>query len=398
MSTPPSPPPGPGHSWPPPSAPFTQSPQSPPSPQWGWGPPPGYGQQPPALNGFALASLLSGLLCLPPLGIAFGIAALVQITKRGDRGRALAIVGLVVSVVMTGALVFTAERVLSAADDAFDPLSGYSDVEGELTDLGELRAGDCFNVPGGDLVDERPVTYRIDCAQVHHGEVTAARELQAPVVTGSREADRASEDACWKAQDEYAMDTWALPEYAEMFYYAPSRQSWSQGDRTLLCVIGTTDEDRRGSLRKDAAMLKPEQSAFLRAANSAEFVMSRPPDGDVEDVLPEYRTWAREVHAVLGAEAKLLQAEATRPGLEKAAPAQLGEIEAARARWERASQAGTPEEFDGQWDRALAAMSPETERTLRGAYGLSTVIPQWLRDSQEEPDDPDGGGPSSESA
>ncbi|WP_327737193.1 DUF4190 domain-containing protein [Streptomyces nojiriensis] len=389
MSTPPSPPPGPGHSWPPPP------------PRWqGWGPPPGYGQQPPALNGFALASLLSGLLCFPPLGMAFGIAALVQITKRGDRGKALAIVGLVVSVVMTGALVFTAGRVLSAADDRFPSLSEYTDVEGELTDLGELRAGDCFNVPGGDLIDERPVTYRIDCARVHHGEVTASKALDAPDVPESREADRASEDACWKAQDEYAMDTWALPEYAEMFYYAPSRDSWREGDRTLLCVIGTTDEEWRGSLRKDAGMLKPEQSAFLRAANAVEFVMSRPPEDDVEDALPAYQAWAREVHTVLGAEAKTLQGDAGRAGLEKAVPAQLGEIEAARAQWQRAAQARTPQEFDRQWDRALAAMSMETEQALRGAYGLSTVIPQWLQDSRSDVEDPDGGmgeGPSSES-
>ncbi|MFI8384994.1 DUF4190 domain-containing protein [Streptomyces sp. NPDC085540] len=390
MSTPPSPPPGPGHSWPPP----------PPHQGWGWGPPPGYGQQPPALNGFALASLLSGLLCFPPLGVAFGIAALVQIAKRGDRGKALAIVGLVVSVVMTGALVFTAGRVLSAAGDRFPSLSEYADVEGDLTDLGDLRAGDCFNVPGGDLIDERPVTYRIDCARVHHGEVTASKTLDVAAAPESREADRASEDACWKAQDEYAMDTWDLPEYAEMFYYAPSRRSWREGDRTLLCVIGTTEEEWRGSLRKDAGMLGPEQVAFLRAANAAEFVMSRPPDSDVEDVLPEYQAWAREVHAALGVEAKFLQGEAARAGLEKAVAAQLAEVEAARAQWQRASQARSPEEFDKQWDRALAAMSLETEQALRGAYGLSTVVPQWMQDSQSGPGDPDGGtdgGPSSES-
>ncbi|MGZ9933137.1 DUF4190 domain-containing protein [Streptomyces sp. NC-S4] len=387
MSTPPNPPPGPGHSWPPP-------------PQWqGWGPPPGHEQQPPALNGFALASLLSGLLCFPPLGVAFGIAALVQIAKRGDRGKALAIVGLVVSVVMTGALVFTAGRVLSAAD-RLPSLHEFTDVEGELTDLGDLRAGDCFNVPGGDLIDERPVTYRIDCARVHHGEVTAARTLDVQEVPESSEADRASEDACWKAQDEYAMDTWALPEYAEMFYYAPSRRSWREGDRTLLCVIGTTEEEWRGSLRKDAGMLKPEQSAFLRAANTVEFVMSRPPEDDVEDALPDHQAWAREVNTVLGAEAKLLQGDAARPGMEKAVAAQLKEIEAARTQWERASQARTPEDFNRSWRGAELALSLETERALRGAYGLSTVIPQWLQDVEDDLEAGDGGfggGPSSES-
>ncbi|MGW7439440.1 DUF4190 domain-containing protein [Streptomyces sp. NPDC054849] len=388
MSTPPSPPSGPGHSWPPPS------------PLPVWAPPPGYGQQRPGLNGFALASLLVGLLCLPPLGIVFGIVALVQIAKKRERGRVLAIVGLAVSVAMTGALVFTAERVATAVGDRFDALSQVPEVDGALTDVDDLKAGDCFNVQGGDLLDERPLMYRIDCAEVHHGEVTATKRLDVADVPESAEADRASEETCWRAQDEYAMDTWALPDYAEMFYYAPSRQSWRQGDRLLVCVVGTTEQDWRGSLRRDSGMLKPEQAAFLRAANAVEFAMSRAPEDDVEDALQEYQAWAREVHAALGEEAKVLQGDKARPGMEKAVPAQLKEIEAARAAWQRASQARTPADFDRQSDRALSAMTASTEQVLRGAYGLSMAIPPWLEDGHQDPEDPDAGpgrGPSSES-
>ncbi|WP_374775651.1 DUF4190 domain-containing protein [Streptomyces sp. NBC_01310] len=388
MSTPPSPPSGPGHSWPPPS------------PLPVWAPPPGHGPQHPALNGFALASLLVGLLCFPPLGIVFGIVALVQIAKKRERGKALAIVGLVVSVAMTGALVFTAGRVATALGDRFDTLSALPEVEGELTDVDDLKAGDCFNVEGADLLDERPLMYRIDCAEVHHGEVAATKRLDTLDAPGSDGADRASEETCWQAQDAYAMDTWALPDYAEMFFYAPSRQSWRQGDRVLLCVIGTTEQDWRGSLRKDSGMLKPEQAAFLRAANTVDFVMSRPPEDDVEDALQEHQAWAREVHAALGEEAKVLQADKARPGMQKTVPAQLKEIETARAAWQRASQAKTPAEFDRQWSRALGAMSASTEQALRGAYGLSMAIPEWREDGRTDPEDPDagpGGGPSSES-
>ncbi|THA80411.1 DUF4190 domain-containing protein [Streptomyces sp. A0592] len=381
LSIPPSPPPGPGHSWPPPS----------PQPGWGWGPPLGQGSQPPALNGFALASLLAGLLCFPPLGIAFGIAALVQIAKKGDRGRVLAITGLVVSVVMTGVMALALGRLVQAAPARFDGLTEYTEVDGELRDIGDLKAGDCFNVPGGDLFDERPLMYAVDCSRVHHGEVTASTAVGAADAPDSSEGDRASEDACWKAQDEYAMDTWALPDFAEMFYYAPSSESWREGDRQLLCVIGTTEEEWRGSLRRDAGMLKPEQAAFLRAANGVEFVMSRPPVEEVDDALQKYQAWAREMHAVLGEEAKVLQQDAARPGLEKAVPAQLKEIEVARAAWQRASQARTGTEFDRLWDRALAAMSLETEKALRGAYGLSTEVPRWLQDSPEGTEDPEAG-------
>ncbi|MFD6229504.1 DUF4190 domain-containing protein [Streptomyces sp. NPDC060232] len=386
MSIPPSPPPGPGHRWPPPP------------PQPGWGPPLGLGPQPPALNGFALASLLAGLLCFPPLGIAFGIAALVQIAKKGDRGKALAVTGLVLSVVMTGVMVFAVGRLTVAVDGRLDGLSEYTEVEGELRDISELKAGDCFNVPGGDLFDERPLVYAVDCSRVHHAEVTASSTVGA-ADPDSTEADRAAEDACWKAQDEYAMDTWALPEFAEMFYFAPSRESWSQGDRMLLCVIGTTEEEWRGSLRRDAGMLKPEQAAFLRAANGVEFVMSRPPEEDVDDALRKHQAWALEMHAALGEEAKVLQRDAARPGLETVVPVQLKEIEVARAAWQRASQARTGAEFDRLWDRARAAMSLETEKALRGAYGLSTRIPQWLEDDQRSTQDAEdwpGRRPSSE--
>ncbi|MFG2980490.1 DUF4190 domain-containing protein [Streptomyces sp. NPDC048258] len=392
MSTPPSPPPGPGHSWPPPT------------PQSVWAPPPGYGQSQsqapsqPELNGFALASLLVGLLCLPPLGIVFGVVALVQIAKKRQRGRALAIVGLVVSVVMTGVLAVTVDRVGGAVRDRLDAMGELSDVEGDLTDLDDLRAGDCFNVPDGDLLADRPLTYKVDCAQAHHGEVTASKATDLTGLAESAEADRASEDACWKAQDEYAMDTWALPAYADMFYFAPSRQSWRQGDRRLLCVIGTTEEEQRGSLRRDARTLKPEQAAFLRAANAVEFLVGRAPEEEIEDALPEHQAWAREVYAALGEEAKVLEADKARPGLEKAVQAQLKEIEAARAAWQRTSQAKTAADFDKHWGRALGAMSVDTEKALRGAYGLSTEVPEWLEESSGSPEGGAGRGPSAQAA
>ncbi|MFD7261028.1 DUF4190 domain-containing protein [Streptomyces sp. NPDC059874] len=385
MSTPPIPPPGPGNPW------------APPSPQPGWGPPPGYGQRPPGLNGFALASLLVGLLCLPPLGIVFGIVALVQIAKKGEQGKALAIVGLVVSVLMTGVVVLSADRVATELRHRLDSVRELGDVEGELADIDDLRAGDCFNVPRGDLMAEHPLMYKIDCGLVHHGEVTESKPMDPKAAPESPEADRAYEDECWRAQDTYAMDTWALPAYAEMFYYAPSRESWRQGDRRLLCVIGTTGEEQKGSLRQDAGTLKPEQAAFLRAANAVEFVLSRPPEGELDEAFAEHQKWAREVSSALAEEAKVVGGHTALPGMEKTARAQLKEIEAARAAWQRAAQSRTPADFDKQWDRALGAMSPETEKALRGAYGLATDIPPWLEEYPEDSESDSGRGPSRES-
>ncbi|MFD3697316.1 DUF4190 domain-containing protein [Streptomyces sp. NPDC058646] len=380
---PPSPPSGPGHPWPPHS------------PRPGWGPPPDHGR-PPALNGFALASLLVGLLCLPPLGIVFGIVALVQIAGKGERGKALAIVGLVVSVVTTGALVLTADRVATAVRDRFDAAGPHEEVAGRFTDLEDLRTGDCFNVPGGNLMGDRPPMYTVDCAEEHHGEVSSSGPFDPAGLPGSEQAERDAEEACWKAQDAYAMDTWALPERAEMYFYAPSRESWRRGDRQLLCVIGTTEEEQRGSLRRDEGMLTPAQVSFLKAANEVDLVLGRSPEAEPASALPEHRSWAREVYTALGKEVTALEGARTAPGMEKAVEARLKEVGAARAAWLRASQAPTPNEFDKQWDRAASAMSVRTEQALRGAYGLSTRIPPWLEGYPAAPDGSSGRGPASE--
>ncbi|WP_079191431.1 DUF4190 domain-containing protein [Streptomyces sp. CB00455] len=380
MSILPPPPPGPGPSWPPPA------------PQPGWGPPPGDGPHSPApLNGFALASLLVGLLCLPPLGVVFAAVALVQAGRRRQRGRALAVVGLVVSLVTTAVLAVTAGQFAGSVRERLGALGGSA--EGDLTDLDDLRQGDCFNVPRGDLLADRPRTYAIDCARVHDGEVTASQLLEQADEPGSAGAVRAAEEACWKAQDGYAMDTWALPADARMYYFAPSRRSWRLGDRRLLCVIGTTDQERRGSLRQDRDMLGPEQSAFLEAANAVEFAIGRPPEGDLDEALAEHRAWAREVDSALGDEAKVLEGHRARPGMEQAVRARLREIEAARAAWQRSSRARTAAEFDREWDGALGALSVETEKALRGAYGLATEVPQWLEESPGGPGNGPGNGP-----
>lgn len=337
-----------------------------------------------------------GLLCFPPLGIVFGIVALVQIGKKGERGKVLAVLGLVVSVLMSGVLVLGAARAADtffARAGAMGAAEPYEDVEGELADLGELAVGSCFNVPGGDLLDENPFVYRIACSRVHDAEVTFARALDGTRFPGEEELKESSAEDCWRAQDAYAMDTWALPPYAEMFYFAPSRERWEGGDRLLVCVIGTAEQEHRGSLRKDAGVLAPDQVAFLRAMNAADLALGHAPDAEVDEALEEYRAWAREMDGVLAAESRMLDgATAARPQVAGPAGVQRERVEAARQEWRRAAEAKTGDGFMKAWDRALAELPVAPEKALRGAYGLSTTVPEWL----EEPQGDASGGPSVE--
>ncbi|MFK0043102.1 septum formation family protein [Streptomyces sp. NPDC090741] len=296
----------------------------------------------------------------------------------GERGKALAITGLVVSLAMTAALILVTDRVGERLFDRLDTLEQYQDVEGELTAMDDMRAGDCFNVPGGDLLAERPFIYKTACTEPHEGEVTSSTRLAGGPFPGDPELRRTSVDACWKAQDAYAMDSWALPSYAEMFYFVPSHESWGGGDRRRLCVIGTAEQEHRGSLRKDATMLTPEQVAFLRVMNETDLVLGGEPEEEIDEALPRYREWAGAVDRALGVEAGLLDGVRERPELAGPAGAQLKEVEAARAGWRRAARATKPAEFQAAWDEASAAPSVDTEKALRGAYGLATTVPEWL--------------------
>lgn len=376
---PPNPPTGPANPW------------APPSSQALWGPPPPQG--PPALNGFALASLLVGLFCLPPLGIVFGVVALVQIARRRERGRSLAVVGLVVSVVMTVVAAYvTQQYAQSFSRHLASSVTAPDDVEGTPSAMNDMAPGDCFNVPDGDLLKQSPFVHAVDCAQAHHAEVTSSTLLDDGPFPGDDWLDSTATDACWEAQDAYAMDTWAVPAYTEMYYFVPSRTLWREGDRRLLCVIGTSSEEHRGSLRKDAGMLTPEQAEFLRAMNGVDKAFASQPEGGPEEALPECRTWAREVDTALAVQAALLRRVAGRPGIGAAAGAQLREVEAARKEWQRAARATKPAAFDEAWERAVWSLDVDTEKRLRGAYGLSTRIPDWLADPGAE----DSRGPSRE--
>lgn len=375
---------------------------------WPAPPPQGYAYGPRPLNGFALASLLVGLLCFPPLGIVFAIVALVQIGKRGriagkgERGQALAVCGLVASLVMSLAVVL-AVPVLGRAVDVLDERSGSrraaqlrEDVEGTLVDASELRAGHCFNVAGGDLLAEAPLVFRIDCAEVHDAEVTSATSMSEARFPGVEQLRNTAAKDCWSAQDAYAMDTWALPSYAEMYYFAPSRGSWNDGDRRIVCVIGTPDRDHRGSLRNDAGMLTPEQVDFLKVMQGVDAAVAEQPDEEVADDLLSYQAWAWEMDKALGAESRFLDTVKERPELAGPAGVQRERLEVARLAWQRAARAKTEEAFLDAWDRAAAALPVELEKALRGAFGLSTTVPEWLAGSEGEEGNgsgPPGGSP-----
>ena len=83
---------------------------------------PGYPTAPPkGSNGFAVAGLVFGILPTPLFGLIFSIVGLVRAKAAGGAGRAMAIVGLILSIIWAGVITAVTVAVIPHAVKAADP-------------------------------------------------------------------------------------------------------------------------------------------------------------------------------------------------------------------------------------------------------------------------------------
>lgn len=242
---------------------MTQPPQQPPfeppspygqSPYGGASPPPPYGQpygapgpvpgpQNRKTNGFAIASLVFGIIGGVILSVIFGIIALVQINKRGQRGKGLAIAGLVLSAVWLLIIILIVAAAVST-DTERDSTTGEV-VESGSVSIYNLQPGDCVsNVEEGRLVVTLPV---VPCAELHSAEVFAVFDLPAGPFPGDTAIAGQSEQGCFDRLGGYSSEAFNDPA-TEVFYYSPSSDLWSRGDREVICLV-SSPSPTTGSIR-----------------------------------------------------------------------------------------------------------------------------------------------------
>jgi len=205
--------------------------------------PPGPEFPPPAAastNGFAVAALVFGILG-GLLGFVFGIIALVQIRRTGQKGTGLAVAGLVLSALWLlllglGLVVF----LVTGAD---------RDTEGEITEGGSvsamsLQVGDCLN----GLQEEGDVRSlpAVPCAEPHEGEVYATFDLpEGDYPSETAIFDRA-EAGCDERLSSVAPDASGDPSVG-LFYLYPTELSWPD-DREVVCIAISMSGTTRGSI------------------------------------------------------------------------------------------------------------------------------------------------------
>lgn len=196
----------------------------------------------PKTNGFAIASMGFGIVGVLPLSIAFGITALVQIGKRNQAGRRLAIGGLVVSAAWIAVVGLVIAFI--AADRAERDATGQIAEEGWV-ETTSLQVGDCLN----DLDDSSAVATlpALPCSDPHEGEVFGSFDLSEGAYPGEATVLQEADLRCGDLLREYS--TTAFDDSAiGLSYLYPTERSWPS-DRKVVCIAVSLD----GPLSKSLA-------------------------------------------------------------------------------------------------------------------------------------------------
>lgn len=107
----------------------------------------------------------------------------------------------------------------------------------------DLVVGDCFD-PIADSDDESLLAARMRaCDEPHLMEVIGLPTFDEPLgeaYPGEDEVDRRSEEACLSEFSEYVGVDYEDSRLGAAFYY-PTSESWPGGDRTVLCVVESSE-------------------------------------------------------------------------------------------------------------------------------------------------------------
>jgi hypothetical protein len=176
------------------------------------------------------------------------------------------------------------------------------------------------------------------------------------------------------------MDGWAVPDNVDVYYFTPTRQSWSMGDREITCMFGNTDEkgSLTGSLRKDASTLDPDQLAYLQAASVINAAMNSAPDAEyVEDDLPGHKKWATRVSKALTKQAGMLRGHTFAPAAGKLVAALAKDLDLSQKEWAKAAAAQDVDTFYAHYEKGIKLIDPKKTVTTRKALGLATTVPSY---------------------
>ncbi|GJF30830.1 hypothetical protein KNE206_35300 [Kitasatospora sp. NE20-6] len=332
---------------------------------------------PTAFSGYAVASLVMGILggaCFMWVGaIAFGIAALRTVRQRNERGRGMAVAGIVLGSVW--AFVLAAVLVVAVVLGARTPFSegGEDELGGPQsgrTEVFELRNGDCFLDPGGDTGDDVRDVEVVSCSEPHDGEVYGIADLGTTSYKDEAALVADADSRCLLRLRDFAPDTWAVPEDAELSYFRPAELRAVGGrERHVTCFLGT-GPDTTGSLRQ-AGSLTEIQTAYLQAEFDVDYALAQQPGSDPGADLGGYRSWAVRLAVALDKEIDVLQHRSWGGVASEPAGALKAELQQALLHVRAAAAADDAATLERELAKADEHLGPERAAALRTALDLT---------------------------
>ncbi|NEA33866.1 DUF4190 domain-containing protein [Streptomyces sp. SID13031] len=231
-------PPPPGHYPPPGQGGYPPPGQGayPPPGQGGYPPPPGQGfypypggnQLPPKgkVSVLAVLGFIFGLISIVPVSVVLSIIALVQIPKQNQRGRGLAIAGLVLSALWLVVYILAANNAGEPARDASGQVTTTVNTRPD-----KLRVGDCVtSLQAGEVKDIKVQP----CDQPNGGKVFAVFDLPAGNWPGLAAVQAAAEKGC---TDRFNALNQQADKPSVVFFLHPAEDGWSRGDHGTTCLI-----------------------------------------------------------------------------------------------------------------------------------------------------------------
>lgn len=277
MTTPPSPDDDPAAPEPPPAwalpdtrAPAADAPAAPPdetSPADDPEPSPTAGERPDRArtNGLAIAALVTGAVGLVLFAIAFAVAALVQIRRRGGGGRGLALGGLGASAAWLAAAAIIAalfgDSLFSAGEAEADPRQRDGYVLSST-----LKVGECFTAQTHDSAD--PNVYPSPCASPHNGEVVARATLPAGPFPGAPRLAAQAAALCEERTPDNVKKI--VDDDFDARTELPKRKDWESGKRTVTCTLVYVGEDKSLTAPLSRAVITPRHEAMFEQGDCLE--------------------------------------------------------------------------------------------------------------------------------
>lgn len=213
-------------------------------------------------NVVSIVALILGFV-VPIGGIIAGAVGLAQVKRTGEKGRGLAIGGIVVGSVMTllgiiAFIAFFAIVIIGAAAEesqSQDPGTGPGQSQGDegFSDPGDGAPGDVLVLQVGQCLDDVASGFvstdnLVDCALPHTYEVFGDFSLPDGAFPGDDQIAASAQADCDGAFASYVGVTYD-ESTLDYNYVGPTTDSWDQGDRQVACLLTDPAGQTTGSLQ-----------------------------------------------------------------------------------------------------------------------------------------------------